>query len=82
MPLIEICFLYDTATKCENRRLVYLVARSMDTSSAVKARLGAALGTSGLPYWNALSSFLSGKASRAEFDRVVRKWINTPELGL
>ncbi|KAF9517962.1 hypothetical protein BS47DRAFT_1338832 [Hydnum rufescens UP504] len=52
----------------------------MESASTIKAQLGAALGSNGLPYWRSLSDFLSGKVSRSEFERIVRKWIDTPEL--
>lgn len=49
---------------------------------SVKAQLATLLGSNGLPYWRSLSDFLAGKASRTEFERDVRQWINTAELGM
>jgi len=50
------------------------------SSASVKAQLGSALGSNGLPYWRSLSDFLNGKASRSEFEKIVRAWIDTPDL--
>lgn len=53
----------------------------MSSANSIKAQLASSLGSNGLPYWRSLSSFLSGKQSRTEFEKEVRQWINTPELG-
>lgn len=50
--------------------------------NSVKAQLATLLGSNGLPYWRSLSDFLAGKSSRTEFERDVRQWINTAELGM
>lgn len=50
--------------------------------NSVKAQLATLLGSNGLPYWRSLSDFLAGKSSRTEFERDIRQWINTAELGM
>ena len=53
----------------------------MDTVESIKGQLGALLGSNGLPYWQTLSEFVAGKTSRIEFEREMRRWMTTPELG-
>lgn len=54
---------------------------SLTSPLEIRTQLGSALGKAGLPYWNKLRDFLVGKLGRAEFEELVRQWINTPELG-
>lgn len=53
----------------------------MDTVESIKGQLGALLGSNGLPYWHTLSEFVAGKTSRIEFEREMKRWLTTPELG-
>lgn len=55
---------------------------SLTSPLEIRTQLGSALGKAGLPYWNKLRDFLVGKLGRAEFEELVRQWINTPELVL
>jgi hypothetical protein len=40
------------------------------------------LGENGLPYWQALVSFLTGKIGREELDGLVDGWLGGPEKRL
>jgi len=52
----------------------------MATPTQIRTQLASALGSNGLSYWKILKHFLVGNLSRIEFDEVVRRWINTPDL--
>ncbi|KAH8116260.1 transcriptional regulator of RNA polII, SAGA, subunit-domain-containing protein [Phellopilus nigrolimitatus] len=47
---------------------------------ALRDELTAALGSTSAHYWDTLSSYLSGKISRVEFDELVREAVDTPHL--
>jgi hypothetical protein len=55
---------------------------SLESTTTIKAKLAAGLGSNAPRYWSLLQSFLAATVSRTEFDEQIRECVGTPSLGI
>jgi len=53
---------------------------SLESTTTIKAKLAAGLGSNAPRYWSLLQSFLAATVSRTEFDEQIRECVGTPSL--